>query len=400
MSVTRRSFLKWSAAALPVEAAPQRPPNVLTILCDQLNPAVTSVYGGPVSTPNLERLARRGVVFTNTTCPTPFCSPSRASIVTGQYPHRHGIVYNLSRIDYPAIPAPPTEQGIFRSDTTTDKILNAAGYSTHQYGKWHLSGDALPYYPDQYGEHREYAREMSAVFDGIRKQPRERWMDWYGWILPVAVDPLYEKSFGADDPVRKSPHTDFILKAGRLELPLKQTFDARVADHTVERLRSAGSKPFSITCSLNWPHDPNVVPSPYYTMFDPGRIELPANVSVREARFETDLSRKMMARETGVRLREFLRIYYGTVRLIDEQVGRVLDALDATGRADDTIVIFTADHGDMSGSHGMVWKSTSSFYDQIVRIPLLIAWPRRIRPGRTEAAAGLVEERSARSQKE
>src|SRR5215471_8506610 len=191
MDFTRRSFLQVGGAALATSAAPPKP-NVLTILCDQLNPAVTSVYGGPVSTPNLERLARRGMVFRNATCPTPFCSPSRASLITGLYPHKHGIVYNCARGDYPAIGSKTLDEGIRKSDTTTDKILHAAGYQTHQYGKWHLSGDSLPYYPDPYGECHEYAREMAPIFDEVRRRPRDQWMNWYGWILPVTVDRAYQ----------------------------------------------------------------------------------------------------------------------------------------------------------------------------------------------------------------
>ncbi|HID94806.1 MAG TPA: hypothetical protein EYP53_01945, partial [Candidatus Latescibacteria bacterium] len=78
-------------------------PNLLIIMCDQLSPGVLGCYGGPVPTPNLDALARDGVIFTNATCPTPICSPSRASLITGLYPHTHGIVYNVNRPDYPAI---------------------------------------------------------------------------------------------------------------------------------------------------------------------------------------------------------------------------------------------------------------------------------------------------------
>src|SRR5262249_14242198 len=121
------------------------------------------------------------------------------------------------------------------------------------------------------------------------------------------------------------------------------------------------------------------------------KIEFPANHGVREQRFEDDISRQMMARSTDTRLREFLRIYYGTVYLIDEQVGRVLDALEKSGRADNTIVIFTADHGDMAGGHGMGWKSTQAFYDELARIPMIVSWPGRIAPGKTDAAASLAD---------
>ncbi len=388
--MNRRTLLGGALGAA-VRAAGAERPSIVTILCDQLNPTVTSVYGGPVSTPNLERLARRGVKFTNATCPTPFCSPSRASIVTGQYPHRHGIVYNVSKLDYPEHPFLESEEGITRSDVTADKVLHEAGYSTHQFGKWHLSGDRLPYYPDPYGEHHEYAREMQSVFAEVRKRPVEKRMNWYGWMLPVEQSPTYANSFAADEEFLKGYTGDFIRRMGRLELPMRDVFDVRVTDRTIGRLRSAKGAPQSITCSLNWPHDPNVAPSPWYEESDPQKIHFAANFSVREQRFEKDTSRQMVARSTEIRMREFLRIYYATVRIVDRQVGRVLDEIEQLGRASNTIVIFAADHGDMAGGHGMAWKGTTAFYDEVARIPMIVSWPGRITPGRTEAAASLVD---------
>jgi arylsulfatase A-like enzyme len=135
-----------------------------------------------------------------------------------------------------------------------------------------------------------------------------------------------------------------------------------------------------VTCSFVWPHDPNVVPSPYYEAFDPDKIELPKNRHVREARFEKEWAREIIRGLGEPGLREFLRIYYAMVKLIDDQVGRIIRTLDETGKMDDTIIIFTADHGDMMGGHGMVWKSTTAFYDEVVRVPLLIRYPRRLWP--------------------
>ena len=388
MEYSRRSFIAAGAGAA-TQAAPQ-PPSILVLLCDQLNPAVTSVYGGPVPTPNLERLARRGVLFRNATCPTPFCSPTRASIVTGLWPHRHGIVHNVMRIDYPSAKAPATEEGVTASDVTLESILHRRGYATHQYGKWHLSGSALPWLPDQYGEHREYAREMQATFDEVRRRPRDEYMDWYGWALPVSVQPWYRQSCEADANVRRPPYNDFVGKIGRLELPLAKNFDVRVAEKTVERLRALGNKPFAITCSLNAPHDPNVVPSPYYEQFDPKKIKLPSNHSAVEPAFDQDWSRLMVGDGPDGRIREFLRVYYGCTRLIDDQVGRVLDALQTTGRDRDTIVVFASDHGDMAGGHGMVWKSTSAFFDEVSQVPLIVSYPGHIRAGKSDAAVNLT----------
>jgi len=399
----------WAGAATSVWGVgyPQakKPPNVLILMADQLNASALSCYGGPIPTPNLERLASRGVTFTEATCTTPFCSPSRASLITGRYPHSHGIVYNVNKVDYPAIVAagqsPPTEQGITAADVTTEKLLNAAGYSTHHYGKWHLSDNGgLPYYPDTYGEHLEYERELQDVFERIRERPRDTWMDWYNWALPVTISPAYAKAAAVRrERWEKDKKRDFIIefisKTGRLNLPVEQVFDYRVAERTIHRLRSVGAHPFMITCSLNWPHDPNVVPSPYYDQFDPGRIKLPANfANPPEALFANEVSRQIVAdagEHSEAAIRELLRIYFGCVRLVDDQVGRVLDTLNRTARADDTIVIFTADHGDMAGGHGMFWKSTSSFYDEIARIPYIISYPKYIPPGRSQIAASLVD---------
>lgn len=381
-----------AAAAVSTAAASPPRPNILVILCDQLNASVISPYGGPVKTPNIERIESRGVVFTEVTCPTPFCSPTRASLITGLYPHTHGITYNVMGKDYPAAgPAPATEQGITRDDVTVDRLLHEAGYDTHQYGKWHLSGDRPPWLPDPYGEHAEYTREMAEVFAEVRRRPRESWMDWYGWALPVSVDPRYREATRALDALPNPLFREFVGKSGRLELAASRNFDVRVADKTVERIRSAGSKPFAITCSFNMPHDPNVVPSPYYELFDPDKLALPSNRHSRERRFENELSRRIVSGPGERQIRELLRVYYGSVAMIDDQVGRVLDALDASGRSRDTVVVFTTDHGDMAGGHGMFWKSTSSFYDEITRVPFLAAYPRRFRPARCAGSGSLTD---------
>ena len=250
----------------------------------------------------------------------------------------------------------------------------------------------LPWYPDTYGEHCEYAGEMAEVFKQVRRQPRSTWMDWYGWALPVSVNPAYRKDVQPlIDRWKNQTFAEFITKAGRLEFPLGEVFDVRVANHAIMRLEALNSKPFFITASLNYPHDPNVVPSPYYEMFSPGAIELPATFDHREARFESDWSRTIVAAVGESGLRELLRIYYASVCLMDAQVGRILDSLERTGRTKDTIVVFTTDHGDMAGGHGMFWKSTQAFYEDVVRVPLIISYPRRIKPGMNSMAVSSAD---------
>ncbi len=369
-SISGMSILSGGCAENLTSGSSKGPaPNIVFIQCDQLNAKALSCYGGQVNTPNIDRLAKEGVKFTNAACVTPFCSPSRATWITGMYPHAHGIVGN--------VPYSGTGQhGITDDDVTTEKILNDSGYATHHYGKWHL--DAAPsWYPDMYRNQTEYPREMNPVFTKVSTMDRDKWMYWYAWRLPVTVSDVIKEN---SKNLKLGTYHDFIAKMGKLELPVEQNCDVRVCDKTVERIRALKDRPFMITCSFNYPHDPNVVPSPYYDMFDPDKATLAENRKVREKRFEKDWSRHIVDALKEPGLREFIRIYYAMVKLIDDQVGRILNTLEETGQLENTVIIFTADHGDMMSGHGMVWKSTNSFYDEIVRVPLIIRYPKLFKP--------------------
>ena len=371
-------------------------PNILLVVCDQLSASALALYGGAVETPNLDRLAARGVTFDSAVCAAPTCSPSRASVVTGLYPHAHGVAHNVNRQDYPGYAPPATEAGIKASDVTTEGLLHRAGYSTHHVGKWHLSDEALPYYSSMFREHQEYGLSMQPVFDAVAggnlgkfegdvDEAREI-MDWYGWQLPVSQTPAYREAV-TDFSVGKRPN--FVTKIGRLELPLQLTFDAQVAQRAEAILRHT-REPFMLTCSFNLPHDPNVVPLPYYDRFDPDTLALPANADARDELFAGDLSRRIVDAIAEPGVREFLRVYYGMVSVVDELLGTLLDALETRGLADDTCVVFTADHGDMAGAHGMVMKGTRAMHDEVVRVPLVIAGP-GVTPGRSRTPVSLVD---------
>jgi len=367
-------------------------PNVLILMCDQLQAGVLGCYGGPIDTPNIDRLATQGAVFANAICPTPICSPSRASMVTGVYPHTHGIVHNVNRVEYPAIDSPKTEQGLRNGEMTTDKLLSEAGYSTGHYGKLHLLHDELDYYPDIFGEHTHYPAAVQSEFERARLRPRDEWMNWYGWALPVEQSALFRRAVEAlGEKWSGKLYSEFIQRIGRLEMSPEDTFEHMVAEKASRAIAESGNQPFAVTCSFNQPHDPNVVPSPYYEAVDPAQIELPASFQVRDSRFETQWSRQAVADLGQTGAREFMRVYYASVMMIDDLVGKVLDALDASGKADSTVVLFTADHGDMCGGHGMVWKSTDAFYDELVRVPLIVRWPGSIAPARLDDPVSLVD---------
>ena len=356
-------------------SAQKQRPNILLILCDQLCARVLQIYGGPVPTPNLARLAAAGIRFDAAYCHAPICSPSRASILTGQYPHRHGLVGNVFRIDYPAIGGPPEEEGIDQRDVTTEGILAEQGYDTRYVGKWHDSGTIPSCYQTMYREHAEYAGEMQAYFDTVASGPREGYVDWYGWKLPVRVsDSFRSTTRNIPEKWRLAPRlNDFYAKIGILDMPIEQVYDYRIATKCAEAIRQA-DRPFMLTCSFNMPHDPNVVPARYYDAVDPAWIQADASKFCDDL-YQQDLSRDIPKHAGDAFLREFLHVYYAAILMVDDQIGRILNALDERGDDQETILVFTADHGDMAGGHGMFWKSTNSFYDEIARVPLIIAAP-------------------------
>lgn len=367
--------------------------NLLIIMCDQLNSSLLSCYGGPVPTPNIDSLAQKGVLFNEATCPYPLCTPSRASFITGLYPHSHGLVHNCFLADYKIDWfSPKEEEGITSEDVTTEKLLNASGYDTHHYGKWHLLGNKPDYYPDMFLEHHEYSDIMARDFEKVRNLPRNEWLDWYGWALPVeASQTITEASYGTNDGWSGKIFAEFIRKAGRLKLPIEKTFDYMTSRKTMDDIKNSVETPFMLTCSFNAPHDPNVVPSPYYEMFRLEDIVLPKNFNFLEQRFQREWSREIVSSLGETACRELMRIYYAQVKFIDDLVGDILKTLKEAGKMDNTLIIFTADHGDMAGGHGVYWKSTSAFYDEVTKIPLIIRHPKTEKPSVCDSAVGLTD---------
>ena len=371
-------------------------PNVLLIECDQLAVTAVGTCGGAVPTPNLDRLAACGTSFTEAICTSPSCSPSRASIVTGLHPHRHGITYNLMKDDYLLPGRPETEEGLRAGEWMTENVLHRAGWTTLHHGKWHLLGEVPEAYAEagMYLEHHAYAEEMAATFAEVRERDPSTWMDWYGWALPVEQTPAFEAAVrGVGDAWAGNEYAGFVTGIGRLDLPPGDLFDLRVADRCVASIEESGrsGEPFMLTCSLNLPHDPNVVPSPWYERFDPETLSLPANFDAIEDRFRSSWSHEVVERLGEAGLREFLRVYHASVSFVDDQVGRLLDALDASGLRERTVVVFTADHGDLCGAHRMVWKSNESFYEEVVRVPLIVSVPGAAEPRACGVACSLVD---------
>lgn len=324
-------------------------PDILLIVSDQHAPRFAGCHGDRFGvTPNLDRLAARGVVFDNAYCPSPICLPSRMSLLTGKDPHRHRCWTNDD-----ALPS---------DEPTYAHALGAAGYRPELIGRMHIIG------PDQL--HGFTARPIG---DHNANWPGAPGVD-HGVLAGTAGPDVVSLQ-------RSGPG------CGVYEMK-----DEAVAGIAAARLRELGAArqagdrtPFALTVGFMLPHPPYVVNPEDYAAIPPEaaipRLPPPASwhpalAAWREA---TGIDGATAADRARAR-----RAYYGLVRKLDRLAGRVLGALEAAGLADDTLVIYTSDHGDHAGDRGLFWKHT--FHDDSAKVPLIMAWPGHLPEGERRAA--------------
>ena len=360
-NLNRRSFLKGMGGTLaaPPAAPAATPPNVLFIISDQFHHASYGAAGNPVvKTPHLDRLAGEGVRFEHALCATPFCSPTRASFLTGLYAHKHGITHNVDG----------NKAGLNPNLPSTEQVLFENGYACRQFGKWHLGErSTLPAYA---GQAEEAYREKGPG----RKSGPEVGRSGLEIHMTEAVRQANAKWDG-----NGASNT----RIGRIERAPEMSPESRITDEAIRELDRLAGKPFLLTVSLPAPHAPWEVGEPYYSMHKRASIALPANRNSVEPVDRTTAAWRFgqLLGEDG--MREYLGVYYGLISMVDWNIGRLLDALKNRSLERDTLVIFTADHGDMHGGHGMYDKQTYSMYEETTRVPLILRWPGKIAAGKT-----------------
>jgi len=381
---SRRTFLQGAAALTATGSSAwcaSRPKesgrvNVLFLMTDEQHyRSLSSTGNSYVETPHMDRIGREGARFDNATCVTPYCSPSRASIITGLYPHAHGILQNVSpgRNNQP-----PLDPEAFAN---TECTLHGEGYTTVHRGKWHLGnpGDFPCYESWSYASktpqgYRRFLDERlpASKFAGHPSPARSLGR-------PVEMIPAVEKGYHEFHAI-PNMRVAYISTIGRSLVPAELLPETQITDQVIGAIEQHAGDNFMITASWSPPHDLWVMPEPYYSMVPRDRIELPGSFEM-PAWDRNGPSKRLgdiMGREG---IREYAAIYHGMVKYIDDQLGRVLAKLDELNLADETLVIFTTDHGDMVGAHGCIGKSIFSFYDDLVRIPLLARLPGRIPAG-------------------
>jgi arylsulfatase A-like enzyme len=374
-------------------------PNVLLIGSDQQHYDTLGVDNPRVRTPNIDRLAREGLLCERAYCPGPTCSPSRASVITGMYPAWHGcwtIGVKLPE-DVPTVGA----------------ILQGEGYATTLVGKAHFqplastedspSLECQPklrdldfwrgFHGPWYGfEHVEVARghadehlvgQHYAIW--MEEKGLGNWRDYFDPWPPDAKAPKRRHSW---------------------DLPEEYHYTTWTGERTIAHIErhAAEGRPFFLWASFHDPHPPYLAPEPWASMYDaqdmqPGRLAegemklLPPHLrKTQEA--EPDFS---MYRETygphGFHshlhdeelLRKDMAVYYGMVSFMDQWIGRILEALDRLGLTENTLVVFTSDHGHFLGQHGLIAKGAFHFEDMI-RVPLVVRYPGRVPAGARSAA--------------
>ncbi len=333
---SRRDFLLATIGATVACQRPAPRPNILFVMTDDHAAAHLGCYGNPlVRTPNMDRLAREGVHFTNAFVTNSLCAPSRATILTGCYSHLHGIRGNSEMKGQ--------VENINRSLVTYPQALQAAGYRTGIVGKWHLSHDPVGFDTWRILPGQGLYFDPEFIENGVRKK-------YTGYATDLttgfALDFLRQPS---DQPwclvyQHKAPHRPFLPPPRfaklyeNVEIPLPPAFDD---DYRTRQVAAeAEDMRFDVSLAADYP-------------------DLPANL--------TPAARKRWLYQ------RFVKDYYGAIAAVDENLGRVLAYLDERKLTDNTVVIYTSDNGFFVGDHG--WYDKRFMYEPSLRVPLLIRAP-------------------------
>lgn len=366
----RRTFLQGAAAA---SAAPQQAasrPNILLFCTDQQRYDTIGALGNPhIRTPNLDRLAANGTAFENNYCQTPICTPSRASFLTGCYASSIHVNRN-GNSHFP-------EQ--FQSRLIS-RILKDAGYDCGMVGKFHLSSS--------------FKRVEPRLDDGYRHfewshAPR---MDWpveqhgYGrWLRGKGVD--FAAEYGRNRLGGRSKEFDAGIAAAHHEV-------SWCVDYATRWIRGAIGKPWFITVNTYAPHPPFHPPPEFLARMSPERIPMPlwrASDAANQAKLSrVDFQSKAKDPST-YESRMMKAAYYAQVEFVDDAFGKVVKSLEETGQLGNTLILFTSDHGETMGDHGLTHKGCR-FNEGLARVPLIVSWPARFRRGaRSKALTELTD---------
>ena len=331
---------------------PSTQPNIVLFFTDQLRADVLGCYGNQIcKTPHIDRLATQGVIFNNAYTTSPVCSPSRASLMTGLYPHNHGVMLNTHI-------GPAWSRGLSREVTVFSDILKDNGYRLDYAGKWHVHQD-IP--ADEYGF--DTYESLQAILLKNKQAGREA-----GKLIQESGSFI------------EFPYGDKVYAAGAVSGP-KENYPAwQVVDAGIEMIKGNAKRqePFFTRIDITPPHFGNTIPEPYASMYDPNEIPPWPNfdetfVGKPASHLKKHQDWNLQDKDWGW-WKQVVAKYYGDVSLIDDLVGLTLRAIEDAGIADNTIFIFSTDHGDSTGSHKHFEKA-GTMYEEVFKNPLIMRLP-------------------------
>ncbi|MDQ3699632.1 MAG: sulfatase-like hydrolase/transferase, partial [Chloroflexota bacterium] len=342
-----------------------RPLNVLWLMSDQHSVRALGCYGNPVvRTPRLDRLAIEGTTFERAYCSYPVCVPARFTMLTGRYPHHTGCTGNTT-------PLPLRER-------TAAHHFAQAGYATAFLGKLHpVDGQThgFDYYMD-FGHYYDYLGPKTAVFTaGMGAEDSGCGSPW---ITIFRGEGPHRSPWVAPD---LPAHNDTL--AVHELLAEEDHFESFVARETIRVLETYRDEPLFVVASFLKPHNPFAPPAEYAALYRPQDLPLPQWPPEHPASLPPQIRGRTApgagTPEGDAWARRFLAAYYGNVSHMDACAGRILDALERLGLAENTLVLYTTDHGEMGYEHGL--RGKFNFFEPSARIPLLARLPGRIPAG-------------------
>jgi arylsulfatase A-like enzyme len=336
---------------------PMPRPNLLLIMTDQQRWDTLGAAGNSViRTPNLDRLARQGVLFNHAFSPAPICAPARAALLTGSAPSRLRFTANEGRL-------------LDQSDTLATR-LNQAGYFTQALGKMH--------FPQADGRH-DRPRSATYGFKHLVLSEETRWARQAGCLEEVDFDDydryLLERGLWGWGTPPEIGYNE--IKPVLSALPEEHGVTAWLGRQTVDWLRQAPAQPFFLFTSFVKPHAPYDPPEDWANSYDPAAVPPPVRTRAELGRENPYYGEERRWREWDLYSEHAEQLsrayYYANISLIDKYVGQILDELEAQGLRENTYIVFTSDHGEMAGDHWAWFKSLA--YDGSARVPLIVAGP-------------------------
>jgi arylsulfatase A-like enzyme len=339
-------------------------PNILFLFSDQHNARILGHAGHPdVLTPRLDALAAEGTHFSRAYCQDGVCAPSRVSMFTGQYPRTTGVIYN------PDQPTRPNDLVPLQSH------LKRHGYATAAIGKRHLKKSL------------EGDWDLTCTTLPHDHEPSDEY--YWDWIRDEGHFEAFERDWNAEFGFRLEGNQSATMGSHISDLDPEHTMEAYTARKTIAFLRAQKDqdRPFFCWSSFYRPHQPYTPPRHWAEMYDFDALEMPGSLFEPVGNLPPMLQHMrrnrnkpwclgLAAEDPGL-YRKFIGCYYALVTEIDHWVGQILDELDRLGLAENTIVIYSADHGDFVGAHGMIEKihNGHNVYEDTLRVPLIIRTP-------------------------